>query len=85
MVSRSYYFPERHSGSNKIWGGGILWTAKGKNALCVSGKQDEKLLPKCGSNGAWNNTATQQADQPPLEHSFLFMVIGKELSQHKIV
>lgn len=42
MMFKSY-FPERHSGSSKIWGGDVLWLAEEKKALSGSGK-DKKCF-----------------------------------------
>lgn len=81
MMFKSY-FPERHSGGSKIWGGDVLWLAEEKKALSGSGKQDKKLLPKCGSNGAWNNIAMEQAEAAILENTFPFTAVERELSQH---
>lgn len=82
MMLKSY-FPERHSGGIKIWGGDVLWLAKEKEALSGLGKQDKKLLPKCGSNDAWNNIAMEEAEAAMLENTFPFTAVEKELSQHK--
>lgn len=53
----------------RFWGGDVLLAAKEK-WLSGSGKQDKKLLPKCGSNFAWNNTAMKQAEAAILENIF---------------
>lgn len=54
----------------RFGGGDVLLAAKEKKVLNGSGKQDKKLLPKCGSNGAWNNTAMEQAEAAILENIF---------------
>lgn len=70
MMLKSY-FSERHSAGSKILGKGCSIGGKRKEGVkSGSGKQDKKLLPKCGSNGAWNNTAMEQAEAAILENIF---------------
>ena len=73
MMLKSY-FPEKNSGGNKMGEGMFYSWQKKRRLLDGSGKQDKKLFPKFGINGAWNNIAREQEEAAIVENTFLSLL-----------